>query len=233
MIGKGREIPTDQDEFGGDGMDMDTSPDATTALLPGESKGMRLGLRIPKSKADYHIAKGKRPRESGGGGPVEVVKASGPTSPTPPTKKQRTGRPQPQPIKSGSAQQQAKLTLEPSAVSSTSGSITARPQARRPPHPRQSIPVEVALPFVAHRTTKTAILDVDSSGDDQALADAEVEIVEDDQSGDDSDEWKPEEHPPPSENEEDEIEAAPTEDEEAEDSTLSNMSPSPSSRCYV
>lgn len=93
--------------------------------------------------------------------------------------------------------------------------------------------MEVALPFVAHRTTKTAILDVDSSGDDQALADAEVEIVEDDQSGDDSDEWKPEEHPPPSENEEDEIEAAPTEDEEAEDSTLSNMSPSPSSRCYV
>ena len=84
--------------------------------------------------------------------------------------------------------------------------------------------VAIAAPVVALRTTRAAVVNDDQShtsgyeAGDSKRDSQKVDIIEDDESGDDSDEWKPEDHPPPSGDDDDGVDTDTSgkEEEEAE-----------------
>lgn len=103
--------------------------------------------------------------------------------------------------------------------SSKADEVTARP--RQKTHPAEVIQrvadSEGTLPV--HRAIRTAPSESDdsqASGDEESAKDPAQDPIVIDDSGDDSDEFKPEDHPSPSDREDDQIDADPTDEDEDE-----------------
>lgn len=198
-----------------------------------------IALATNLKRTDPILGKGKRARQSGSAEPVALGEKSKPTESRavpsdPPAKKQRTG-PATQTVQSKSQETSDDATA---TGSTKTDDITAKPQSK-PVLVLTQAPAATASNSVSSATRQSnapAVLDTNALGkaggdgkgvmrketqvqqgvekpsDDKTGQVAGVDVVPADESGEDSDEWKPGEHEAPSDDEDDQLEGDPSDE---------------------
>lgn len=209
-----------------DSMDLDPSADAPLLQAIDQPQGMTTIARaIREAESDSPSGKPKRPRDSHGTVPMQGPSAPSPKSSPPPAKKQKTVELQPHQSGSGSGSSRLSTGQVEAIGSSNADDITARPRRKvQAPQVSQAVPNGEAT-WSNHRRTPILVQESDDSqaeGDEDEGNNDKARLVDD--SGDDSDSYKPGDDVVPSEREEDQVEIDITDEEEEEKGLYSGHS---------
>ena len=216
LIERIREPPNPQSRRPDD-MDIDVSLDATNAVVPKGPTGMLSTLIIQSDlQTDYSTVRSKRPRSSKEIQPVHTAEQSPPSSSVPPAKKQKTG-PIEQQEPSGQRSGRCHDHHQPSNMNTNAVTNTVKPVAKQEPKGRSLVSNRTAKPPVGRVEEPRVSADQDVPNKRNSRDLLTPAIIQEDTSGEDSDEWKPEDGSPIPDDEDDEMGADVSEKDEEED----------------